>query len=264
MHILNDIPLGRGLGSSGAAVVAGVMLANAVGGLGMTKDRVLDYSLMVETHPDNVAASLYGGFCGTYLSELDAEAMARREVPRSEILPEPDRKGDDTGLKPPVPPFSIAHHVKFQWSPSTKVVVVIPDYEVKTAEARRVLPDHYTRENVTFNMQRVALLTYALGQSPPDPAMISEAMKDKLHQPYRQSLVHGLKELLTLSPKCTPGLLGICLSGAGPSILILATERLEQIASKAIGIIQGASEDKFKCEWRILKPAESGATMEQL
>lgn len=58
MHIINDIPQGRGLGSSGAAVVAGVMLGNAVGGLGLSKDRLLDFCLMIERHPDNVAAAL--------------------------------------------------------------------------------------------------------------------------------------------------------------------------------------------------------------
>lgn len=262
VHISNDIPLGRGLGSSGAAVVAGVMLANAVGGLGMTKDRMLDYALMVERHPDNVAASLYGGFCGTYLSELDADAMARIEVPRSEILPEPGR-GVNTGLKPPVPPFNIGRHVKFNWSSSIKTLVIIPNYEVKTADARNVLPDNYARKDVTFNMQRVTLLTYALGQSPPQPAMIYEAMMDKIHQPYRQSLVPGLEQLRTLTPECTPGLLGICLSGAGPSILILATHNFEQIAHKAIGILESSSEKQVSCEWRILEPAESGATLEK-
>lgn len=61
VHIVNPIPLGRGLGSSGAAVVAGVSLANEVGKLGLSKDRILDFCLMIERHPDNVAAALYGG-----------------------------------------------------------------------------------------------------------------------------------------------------------------------------------------------------------
>ena len=89
VHIHNPIPLGRGLGSSGAAVVAGVLLANVVGNLQLPKPRLLDFALMVERHPDNVAAALYGGFVGTYLNELDPEAMARIEVPLSEVLPQP-------------------------------------------------------------------------------------------------------------------------------------------------------------------------------
>ena len=70
-------------------MVAGVMLGNLCGGLNLSKARLLDFALMVERHPDNVAAALYGGFVGTYLNELDSEDMARKEVPLSEVLPQP-------------------------------------------------------------------------------------------------------------------------------------------------------------------------------
>ena len=187
--------------------------------------------------------------------------MARKEVPLSEILPAP-AGGIDTGLRPPTPPLSIGHYVKFRWSPNIKTLVIIPNYEVSTAKARSVLPESYSRRDVTFNMQRVVLLTYALGQSPAKPEMIFEAMQDRIHQPYRQDLIHGLRELRALTPASTPGLLGICLSGAGPSVLVLATENFEEIAEKVIGIIKGASEEEIKCEWKILEPAEGGATIE--
>ena len=147
VHVINPIPLGRGLGSSGAAVVAGIMLANAVGKLDLLKERILDYCLMIERHPDNVAAALYGGFVGTYLRELDPEAMARIEIPLSEVLPEP-AGGIDTGLRPPEPPEGIGHYIKFKWAPEVKAIAIIPDFEVKTADARGVLPKSYSRADV--------------------------------------------------------------------------------------------------------------------
>lgn len=261
IHINNRIPLGRGLGSSGAAVVAGVMLGNETGKLGLTKDRLLDFCLMIERHPDNVAAALFGGFVGTYLSELKPEETRRKEIPLSEVLPAP-AGGVDTGLRPPLPPNHIGHYVRFRWSPSIKTICIIPDYEVSTAKAREVLPEKYTRGDVVFNMQRVALLTYALGQSDPDPSTIYQAMQDRIHQPYRQSLIHGLETLRTLTPESTPGLLGIALSGAGPTILVLATHEYAAIAEKVISVINEASHEHISCDWKLLEPADGGASVE--
>jgi homoserine kinase len=161
IHIINPIPLGRGLGSSGAAVVAGVMLGNIVGGYNLPKERILDYCLMVERHPDNVAAALYGGFVGTYLRELDPESTARIEIPLSEVLPAP-AGGVDTGLVVPEPPVGIGHYIKFKWAPEVKAVAIIPDFEVKTADARGVLPHQYSRADVVravLRMKSVSLLT---------------------------------------------------------------------------------------------------------
>ncbi|KAA6407188.1 MAG: homoserine kinase [Lasallia pustulata] len=258
VHIINPIPLGRGLGSSGAAVVAGVMLGSEIGKLGLAKPRILDFCLMIERHPDNVAAALYGGFVGTYLNELDREDMARKEIPLSEVLPAP-AGGEDTGLSPPEPPLGIGHYIKFQWAPEIKAVAIIPDFEVSTAKAREVLPESYSRKDVTFNMQRLALLTTALGQSPPDPNLIYQAMQDKVHQPYRKRLIPGLTEILqSVTPSSHRGLLGICLSGAGPTILALATENFEKIATS---IVKRFGQEGITCEWKLLEPAEDGATV---
>ncbi|KAI9841039.1 MAG: hypothetical protein M1838_003789 [Thelocarpon superellum] len=260
LHITNAIPLGRGLGSSGAAVVAGVLLADAVGNLQLPRPRVLDYCLMIERHPDNVAAALYGGFVGTYLADLSAEATSRKEIPLSEVLPEP-AGGLDTGLRPPSPPVGISHYRKFRWAPEIKAVAIIPDFEVSTARARGVLPPSYGRQDVVFNLQRVALLVPALGQSPPDADMIYEAMQDRVHQPYRQTLIPGLADILgSLTPKSHPGLLGICLSGAGPTILALATHDFDAIARV---IVEKFAQEGITCDWRLLEPAHDGATVER-
>lgn len=148
VHIKNPIPLGRGLGSSGAAVVAGVMLGREVGGLThLTEDRLFDYCLMIERHPDNVGAALYGGFVGTYLKPLTPEETARIEIPLSEVLPAP-AGGVDTGETPPKPPHGIGHHIKFPWTNEIKAIAIIPDFVVPTAEARSVLPEKYGRPDV--------------------------------------------------------------------------------------------------------------------
>ncbi|KAJ5643049.1 Homoserine kinase [Penicillium longicatenatum] len=261
VHISNPIPLGRGLGSSGTAVVAGVMLGNAVGNLGLSKERLLDYCLMIERHPDNVAASLFGGFVGTYLNELKPEDVARKEIPLSEVLPAP-AGGIDTGNKPPEPPLGIGHYRKFDWAPEIKAIAIIPDFVVPTANARNVLPQSYSRADVVFNLQRAALLPAALGTSPPDPDMIFLAMQDRVHQPYRKTLIPGLTEILQfMTPATQPGLLGICLSGAGPTILALATENFDQIADR---IIAQFASNNITCQWKLLEPAQAGTTVTEI
>jgi homoserine kinase len=258
LHVKNPIPLGRGLGSSAAAIVGGVFLANEVGNLQLSKARMLDYCLMEERHPDNVAAALYGGFVGTYLNELSPEDTERLEIPLSEVLPQP-AGGVDTGLQPPEPPLNIGHYTKFNWSSAIKCICIIPQFEVSTAKARAVLPESYSRKDAIFNMQRLAVLTTALGQAKPDPDMIYTAMQDKLHQPYRRGLIPGLTEILqSVTPQSHPGLLGICLSGAGPTILALATENFDSIANH---IVDQFKKENITCDWKLLEPAEEGTTV---
>jgi homoserine kinase len=175
VHIKNPIPLGRGLGSSGAAVVAGVMLGKEVGQLDLSLDRLFDFALMIgnvglhcnrgvqladrhpERHPDNVGAALFGGFVGTYLKPLTPEDVARKEIPLSEVLPAP-AGGIDTGVQPPDPPLGIGHHIKFRWAPEIKAVAIIPAFEVPTAKAREVLPAQYPRPDVVSRPSPVHLV----------------------------------------------------------------------------------------------------------
>lgn len=232
------------------------MLGSEVGGLNLSKDRMLDFCLMIERHPDNVAAALFGGFVGSYLKDLDPEDMKRKEIPLSEVLPAP-AGGVDTGLTPPIPPINIGKHIKFNWAPEIKCIAIIPEFEVSTAKARSVLPTEYPKADVISNLQRIALLTTALGQSPPNADMIYDGMQDKIHQPYRKTLIPGLTEILkSVTPTSQPGLLGICLSGAGPTILALATHNFEQIANHLIGEFK---KENINCEWKLLEPAYDGA-----
>ncbi|KAH0590224.1 hypothetical protein H2248_000396 [Termitomyces sp. 'cryptogamus'] len=251
LHCANEIPFGRGLGSSGAAVIAGVLLGDALGALHLPTERLLDFALMVERHPDNVTAALVGGFVGSYLKELDDEASEAASVPLSEVLPEyPPDAGKDWGLRPPVPPLGIGHYVRFGWAQCIKAVAIIPRFELSTAKAREVLPKMYSRKDLVFNLQRLAVLTTALAQSPPDPDLIYEAMKDRVHQPYRKTLIPGLPEVTSrITPATHPGLLGICLSGAGPTILALATAGFDAIAKDARKIF---SEQGIEIDWKVL------------
>ncbi|KAH0253985.1 phosphoribosylformylglycinamidine cyclo-ligase-like protein, partial [Aureobasidium melanogenum] len=136
-------------------------------------------------------------------------------------------------------------------------IAIIPDFEVSTAKARSVLPTEYPKADVISNLQRIALLTTALGQSPPNADMIYDGMQDKIHQPYRKTLIPGLTEILkSVTPTSQPGLLGICLSGAGPTILALATHNFEQIANHLLGEFK---KENINCEWKLLEPAYDGA-----
>lgn len=109
----------------------------------------------------------------------------------------------------------------------------VPDFTLLTSVARNVLPTSYARDDVIFNMSRLSNLIFAL-QKPIDPAVVYESMKDKLHQSYRAHLVPGLVDILKLHPENNRGLLGVCLSGAGPTVLALCNSNFENIGLKMV------------------------------
>ncbi len=180
LDIDNDIPIGKGLGSSAAALTAGVVIADQLLGLHWKPHRILDEAAQIEGHPDNVSACVLGSIVA---SAIDAGGVARA--------------------------------VRLELPASYGLAVVVPDFDLPTTEARAVLPESYSKEDTVFNVQRSALLIAALatGTTSAFPA----AFEDRLHQPYRYPLVPGLEEIVKLR---APGLLGCALSGAGPSILV--------------------------------------------
>jgi homoserine kinase len=189
LEIENDIPIGKGLGSSAAALTAGVIIADELLELRWKPLRILDEAARIEGHPDNVAACVLGSIVA---SAIDSGGVAR--AVRLEL---PERYG---------------------------VAIVVPDFDLPTIKARQVLPDTYSRADAVFNVQRSALLIAALaaGATWAFPA----ALEDRLHQPYRAPLVPGLDEITKLR---APGLLGCALSGAGPSILVFYQRGYEQV-----------------------------------
>jgi homoserine kinase len=187
--IQNDIPVGKGLGSSAAALTAGVVIADHLLGLKWKPLRILDEAARIEGHPDNVAACVLGSIVASAIDSGGVARAVRLELPKN---------------------FGVA--------------VVVPDFILPTVEARAVLPDRYSRQDAVFNVQRSALLIAALatGSVHAFPA----ALEDRLHQPYRQKLVPGLDEILQLR---APGLLGCALSGAGPSVLVFYERGCESV-----------------------------------
>ena len=153
----NRIPLERGLGSSAAATVAGLVLADRILGSSLPPERLLQMAVEVEGHPDNVAAALLGGLTLAYRS---------RDGWRAESI-EP--------------------------SPNLRPVVLIPDGErLPTSEARRVLPREVAFDDATFNLGRAALAVLALTSR---PDLLGEALEDRLHQPARLELVPAVEAL---------------------------------------------------------------------
>lgn len=257
INVNNPIPLGRGLGSSGSAIVAGVLLANEIGGFGFDKNRCLDYCLMIERHPDNITATMMGGFVGSFLRNLSDNEFKIVNQDLNNILPSPETPID---FIPSNAPLNLGTHVKYPWNPLIKCIAVIPQFEVKTEDSRNVLPNSYSKNDVIFNLQRLAVLTSAVGDLKLNPEKIYNSMQDTLHQPYRKVLIPGLTEILSsFTPKTHDGLLGICLSGAGPTILCLATKNFDQIANDIIN--QFKSHD-VTCTWKLLEVADEGAIVE--
>jgi homoserine kinase len=191
LEIANDIPIGKGLGSSAAALTAGVVIADHLLGLHWKAHRILDEAAQIEGHPDNVAACVLGSIVA---AAIDAGGVARA--------------------------------VRLELPSSYGVAVVVPDFVLATAQSRAVLPDCYSREDTLFNVQRSTLLIAALatGTTTAFPA----AFEDRLHQPYRYALVPGLEEMVKLR---APGLLGCALSGAGPSILVFYERGYEEVCN---------------------------------
>jgi homoserine kinase len=197
LHVRNDIPLSRGLGSSAAAIVGGMVLANVLFDYNLCKDALMDYILELENHPDNVGASLMGGLIAGFV---------RTDQERSQP--------QDNALKR----FKCGY-ARWQWNTSIRAVCVIPDFTLSTKKARQVLPTHYTRADCVFNLQRLAVLVPALTAPQLDPELVHDILTDRLHQDYRKTLIPGLSQVLSdMTPRRVPGLLGVVLSGAGPTV----------------------------------------------
>ena len=181
LKLHNEIPLGMGCGSSAAALVAGVLLANHFGNLNWTDQQILEEACRREGHPDNVAACYLGGMTASCVTE---EGVVTATC------------GHD-----------------LDWN----LFLALPSVSLATKKARALLPERYSREDAVANIQATALLVAAFAQNRGD--LLHTAMRDRLHQPYRAKACPLLQLLLPLTS--SHNVLGVALSGAGPSVLLI-------------------------------------------
>jgi homoserine kinase len=186
LRIANDIPIGKGCGSSAAARLAGIALAVHFGRLRWTDVQIVGEASRREHHPDNASACWIGGLTVARMSgEAEAQVVSVRP--------------------------------KGKWP----LLLAIPEQSLSTEAARSVLPAQYSRADAVVNIQNSMLLLAAFAQGRPE--LLGVALEDRIHQPYRAALCPLLPCLQELKGK--DGILGAALSGAGPSVLVFLDPR---------------------------------------
>jgi len=198
IEIENDIPIGVGLGSSAAAIIAGLLIGAELAGGKPERAGLLREATALEHHPDNVTAALCGGF--VVAATVGGEGSSPGEV--------------------------LFHRCDV--SESLDFIAVTPDRPLPTEKARSVLPAQYSRQDVVQNLQRVALLTAAFCSG---SGFTPEIFRDCIHQPYRSALVPGIADCLEFQHE---GLAGVFISGAGSSVMAIATKNAAQIGDALV------------------------------
>lgn len=175
----DEIPLARGLGSSAACIVAGLSAANKLTGGKVSDKELLYMAVKTEGHPDNAAPAFLGNMVVGVLENGGFE------------------------------------YVKIDVDAELEFTALIPDFPLSTSKARKVLPENYTKAQAVFNCSHAALLTAAMMSKNTDA--LSFALKDAIHQPYRQTLIPGMETILSKLGQA--GCIGGYLSGAGPTLM---------------------------------------------
>jgi homoserine kinase len=194
LWIDNEIPLARGMGSSAAAIIAGITCYELLTDDHLDEQDFFRCAFDFEDHPDNLGACLYGGLIAGVAGDDGTVQVARLQIPCR-----------------------------------LSTVVVIPSFELSTGVARAVLPKTYSFHDIIYNTQRSALTIAALTTC--NKKLLREAMRDRIHQPYRAKLIPGLEEILNLQ---LDGLLGVALSGAGPTVFAFVEPELAKNVGETI------------------------------
>lgn len=185
----NNVPLSRGLGSSAAAIVAGLKAANALTGNKFSRRQLLQMATSIEGHPDNVAPAIFGGFTVTAMQNGSPECFSF--IPRLNLT----------------------------------MVVAVPDFPLSTKAARQVLPESVSMQDAVFNIGRTGMLIAALCKG--NRGFLKTAFDDKLHQPYRAKLIPGMYEVFEAAKAA--GALGASLSGAGPCLIAFTDKNADAV-----------------------------------
>lgn len=192
---LNNIPMARGLGSSSACIVAGILGANRLLGSPLSQQHLINLAAEIEGHPDNTTPAIEGGLTA---SAIEAGRVYSVSVPVSDKI---------------------------------RFALLIPPFELKTEKARSVLPREYSREDAVYNLSRSALMAASLFSGRLENLRV--AVQDRIHQPYRAGLIQNLDDVFRLSYEL--GSLGTYISGAGPTIVsMLKTDNTETFSKYAL------------------------------
>ena len=181
IHSGVNIPISRGLGSSATCIVGGLFGANALCGNQLTTEELFDMAVTLEGHPDNVAPAIFGGLVVS-MNEHNKNIYIKSEV-----------------------------------HPCYEFYALVPDFNLSTADARKVLPKKITYNDAVYNLPRATMTYLALANGSEEILKVS--MKDRLHQPYRKKLITHF-DVITRKAKVL-GSLNTCISGAGPTILVI-------------------------------------------
>ena len=216
LSIVNGIPAIRGLGGSGTAILGGLLTANVLCANPFSWSELLNFATAIEGHPDNVAASLYGGMV---ISVQDGEHI---------------------------------HTIQLECDSALYLVLAIPEFTLSTKKARNILPKNVDFADAIYNISRSSLLVASIATGKLD--MLPLAMKDKLHQPYRSTLIPGFDDVVEAATSA--GALSIALSGAGPTIAAYCLNNMDQVGN--------CMRDVFKlhdipCEIKVLGTDLDGA-----
>lgn len=201
IHQTNDIPMARGLGSSSACIVAGLMGANALLKNPCTREELLTIAAGIEGHPDNVAPALLGGFVASCIAD------------------------------------GRVYSVKKEISPILSFAAFIPDFELLTEKARAALPATVSHADAVYNLSRSALCQAALCEGRVD--LLPVVTGDKLHQPYRLPLIGGGAQIFDLA--LGAGASAVYISGAGPTILAVVEKSRTNFWPNAEHMLQQAA-----------------------
>lgn len=199
MKQIDKIPHTRGLGSSSACIVAGLLIATTLLGENLGKQELLAIANEIEGHPDNVAPAIYGGVC---ISVMEEGKLVSHPIPVKDDI---------------------------------CVAAIVPDFTLSTKKAREVLPKSVSMADAISNTARCGLLVSALYSG--DYSLIDAALADRLHQPYRKTLITGYDEVREAAKKA--GAYGSCISGAGPTMLAFFSNKDKELSAKLEANLKG-------------------------
>ncbi|MBW4511250.1 MAG: homoserine kinase [Scytonematopsis contorta HA4267-MV1] len=231
IEIKLGVPLARGLGSSATAIVGGLLGANVLTGEPLSQTEVMGLAVEMEGHPDNVVPALLGG-CRLAATKLENEPPSCQGRQGWEVCEVP-------------------------WCAEVVPVVAIPDFELSTKEARLVLPTEVSRGDAIFNAAHLGLLLRGLETGNAD--WLRTSMQDKLHQPYRKSLIRGYDVIY--AEAISAGALGMVISGAGPTLLALSDTSHSQ--DVAVAMAAAWNNLGINAVVRVLSIDKQGATATQ-